>query len=231
MAVAARPPVPSPLQWSDNIADALVLPQTLPGPESDPSQRCAWRLQGHGASPATQAACLPWMMTATSSAGVTPGPQPWTLQMPGSAGQGWGGWGFLWVWPVREQGLRRASWSVHPYREVGGGGHPVKAIPERLEAVDVGGEVPRPGLGEDSPGRPQDPVGLEGLLQVLGQAAAVVDDGPELLHLWAPGPCCRRGPLRGWADPPPHPCPGLPGRRMPPWAASLEGSPAGPCFS
>lgn len=56
-------------------------------------------------------------------------------------------------------------------------------IPERLEAVDVRGEVLRPGLGEDGPGCPQHPVGLEGLLQVLGQAAAVVDDGTELLHL------------------------------------------------
>lgn len=197
MAVAARPPVPSPLWCSDNIADALVLPQTLPGPESDPSQGCAWRLQGHGASPATQAACLPWITMAVSSAGITPGPQPRTLQIPGSAGQGWGGWDFLWAWLAREQGLRRASGPVHPYREVGGGGQPVKVIPERLEAVNVGGEVPRPGLGEDGPGCPQHPVGLEGLLQVLGQAAAVVDDGPQLLHLWAPGPCCGGDPLWG----------------------------------
>ena len=122
-----------------------------------------------------------------------------------------------------QKGLRACP----PYREVGGGGQPVKAIPERLEAVDVGGEVPRPGLGEDCPGCPQHPVGLEGLLQVLGQAAAVVDDGPQLLHLWAPGPCCGRGPLRGWADPPPHPGPGLLGRRMPPPGGQSGGEPSG----
>ena len=122
--------------------------------------------------------------------------------MPRSAGQAQGGRD-LWVWPGREQGLRRASGPVHPYREVDSGGHPVKVIPERLEAVDVRGEVLRPGLGEDGPGCPQHPVGLEGLLQVLGQAAAVVDDGTELLHLWAPGNAAGAGgPVWGWADPP-----------------------------
>lgn len=97
----------------------------------------------------------------------------------------------------------KASGPVHPYREVDRGGHPVKVIPERLEAVDVRGEVLRPALGEDSPGCPQHPVGLEGLLQVLGQAAAVVDDSTELLHLWASGSAAGAGgPVWGWVDPP-----------------------------
>lgn len=159
--------------------------------------------QGHRASPTTQAACLLWMMTAGSSAGVTLGTTAADLAGAVVCRAGPGGRDFWWVWPGREQGLRRASGPVHSYREVDSGGHPVKVIPERLEAVDVRGEVLRPGLGEDSPGCPQHPVGLEGLLQVLGQAAAVVDDGTELLHLWASGSAAGAGgPVWGWVDPP-----------------------------
>lgn len=99
--------------------------------------------------------------------------------------------------PRGPTGALRALPAAH--REVGCGGHPVKAGAEGLEAVNVGREVPRPVFGEHSSGRPQHPVGLEGLLQVPGQAAAVVDDGPELLHLRGQQRWAGRG--RGAAAP------------------------------
>lgn len=71
--------------------------------------------------------------------------------------------------------------------------------------VDMGREVVRPVFGEHSLGCPQHPVGLEGLLQVPGQAAAIGDDCSQLLHLQGQGSSCgRRPPARAAGRVQPH---------------------------
>lgn len=167
------------------------LPGPGPKPEPlDPIQSCAWRPLGPQLIPGAGWGCLP----EDPARAVASESRPRVEQ------------GSPWARLARRE---------PSYREVGSGGHPVKACPEGLQVVDMGREVPRPVSGEDGLGRPQHPVGLEGLVQVPGQAAAVVDDGTELLHLQrrgsgrgrtppggrvgSPGPQCRQGAAPTWA--------------------------------